>query len=171
METCRRSRIREVLKRSALLGLPRNGGKKVVLEIRSDTRKILDDRNADLLELALSTNARSEEQLRCPERSLRDDGVFFHADDPAGSTLSLSHLYRNAAARAGGRRVKVETGDLSAGEDGQVLARVDALREVGRVGRRTLAVVDDGLEARNLMQRLSQRVGSERDKLGVHQLS
>jgi hypothetical protein len=145
-----RGRVGEVLKRGALLRLPRDGGKKVILEVRSNTRKILDNGNSELLELRLRPNAGSEEKLRSAESSLRDDGLLFDANDPARSTFRLSDFDGSAATRSGGRRVEVEASNLSAGEDRKVLAKVDALGKVGGVGGGALAVVDDGLEAGDL---------------------
>lgn len=135
----------------------------MVLEVRTNTGKIFDDGNADLFQLSLGSNTGGEEELRSAERSLRDDGLLLDADDPARTSLGLPYLDRGAAARTGGGRVEDETSDLSAGEDREVLARIDALGEIGGVRGGALSVVDDSLEASDLWESLNERESSRTD--------
>lgn len=125
--------VGEELKRGALLGLPRDGGKDVIPQSLPN-RQVLDERNSRLRQHLLGPNSTREQDVRTSKRSKREDDLLVGSDVPPRSVLGLTDFDADDTGP-----FEDEASDGRSGEDLEVRTRVDVLGEVARRGRAALA--------------------------------
>ncbi|GJC98195.1 hypothetical protein ColKHC_07021 [Colletotrichum higginsianum] len=106
-----------------LLELPHDDGLRVVLQVLADAGEVVDDGDAEVVELLLGADAGQQHEARGVDGAGREDGL------GAGGDGALGAVLEGEVDAGDGVAADVELGDPGVGEDGQVRALLVAAQE------------------------------------------